>query len=289
MNSRARSVAKLKAAALCLTAILGLFPPVSLAAPGEIVLSAAPRESAARSQEIYEPLAQYLSQATGKTVVYRNPKNWLTYQMEMRSNAYDLVFDGPAFIGWRMEKQSHVPLVKIPGKMSFVAVARADNKQVKSLKDLAGRPLCGFAPPNLATLTIQFEFDNPVRQPQLIEVKGFRAAYDMVLEGKCAGGVLQAKLYEEFDREAKRMKVLFKSTPVPNQGFSAGPRIDAATRTRIVQALLSDEGKRATATMREDFKGQDFEPAKAEEYEGLGVFLSGTWGFDTVPVTAKNR
>jgi ABC-type phosphate/phosphonate transport system substrate-binding protein len=273
----------------CLTAILGLLPLGSIQAAGELVMSAAPRENTIQSQDIYEPLAQYLSRVTGKTVVYRDPGNWLTYQMEMRNNTYDLTFDSPAFIGWRMEHLGHVPLVKLPGKLSIVAFARADNSKVKTVKDLAGRRLCGFAPPNFATLTVQFEFDNPVRQPQLVEIKGFRAAYDMVAEGKCDGGILQAKLFEEFNRQNQRMKILFKSTPVPNQGFSAGPRIDAAMRARIVEALLSEEGRRATSAIRDTFKGQEFEAAKAGEYEGLGVYLSGTWGFNAPPASAKGR
>jgi ABC-type phosphate/phosphonate transport system substrate-binding protein len=289
MNSQGKSTAIPTPAALYLTAILGFFPVNATEAAGELIMSAAPRENTIQSQDIYEPLAQYLSRVTGKTVVYRDPGNWLTYQLEMRNNVYDLTFDSPAFIGWRMENLGHVPLVKLPGKLSIVAFARANNSKVKTLKDLAGRRLCGFAPPNFATLTVQFEFDNPVRQPQLVEIKGFRAAYDMVAEGKCDGGVLQAKLYEDYDRQAHLMKVLFKSTPVPNQGFSAGPRIDATMRARIVEALMSEEGRRATSAIRDTFKGQEFEPAKAQEYEGLGVYLSSTWGFNAPPASAKRR
>jgi ABC-type phosphate/phosphonate transport system substrate-binding protein len=284
MDNSKESCVSGKVAAVFLTLLLGLTLPSLGSGAGEIVFSAAPRESAAKSLEIYEPLATYLSQAIGRPVVYRHSGNWLSYQTEMRKDTYDLLFDGPAFIGWRMEKQSHVPLVKAPGKMTFAAIALADNDKIKSLKDLAGRTLCGFAPPNMATLTVQLEFDNPVRQPILVEVQGFRRAYDMVVEGKCAGGVLQAKLLEEFERDSHRMKVLFLSKPVPNQGFSAGPRVGAATRAKIVEALLSDEGKRATQRMREDFKGQDFVPATAKEYEGLGIFLKDSWGFGSAAI-----
>lgn len=283
MNSQEKPCVPLNSTTICLIAMLGLASAGALGAVDEIVLSAAPRASVAESQEIYEPLARYLSQATGKKVVYRNPRNWLTYQMEMRDGTYDLVFDGPAFVGWRTENLGHVPIVKLPGKLEIAVFARADNGKVRTLKDLVGRTLCGFAPPNLATLVVQFEFDNPVRQPMLVEVKGFRTAYDRVVDGKCAGGILQTKLLDEFDRDAKLMKVLFRSKPMPNQGFSAGPRIDAATRERIAAALLSEEGKRATEPMRTGIKGKEFEPAKAEDYKGLGVILSTSWGFDSAP------
>lgn len=259
--------------------ILGMV--VATPAGANLVFTAPPRESAAKAKEVYQPIADYLTKIAGQKVVFRYADNWLSYQSDMLKGIYDIVFDGPHFISWRMAKQDHSPLVKLPSQLAFVVAAKKDNDAVKELKDVVGRRLCGFPPPNLATLTALYEFKNPVRQPLLVEVKGFQAAYKSVVDGKCAAGVIQVKLWEDFDKEKGATKVLFKSKPVPNQGFSAGgPRVPPELRTKFAEALLTEEGKAATKLLRDEFKGLDFVPAKKEEYEGVALVLRDVWGFE---------
>jgi len=253
----------------------------SAPAAADLVLAAPPRESAAKAREVYQPIADFLTKVSGEKVVFRYTDNWLSYQSDMRKGLYDIVFDGPAFIGWRMAKLDHAPLVKLPGNLAFVVIAKSDNSAIKELKDLAGRKLCGFAPPNLATLTVLVEFTNPVRQPLLVETKAFHSAYMSVVSGKCAAGILQTKLWQEFDKEKTATKAVFKSKPVPNQAFSAGgPRVSPELRSKLAEALLTEEGKAATKRLRDEFKGQDFVPARKEEYEGLGMLMRDVWGFE---------
>jgi len=244
------------------------------------VFSAPPRESEAKAAEVYQPIADFMAKVLGEPVTHRYADNWLTYQSEMRKGEYDLVFDGPHFIGWRMAKLGHVPLVKLPGNLAFVTIVREDNPKVKELKDLAGRSLCGFAPPNLATLTVLFQFDNPARQPALVESRSFADSYKDVVSGKCVGAVLQVTLWQNFEKEKPQTRAVFRSKPVANQAFSAGPKISPENRARLAEALLSPEGKAATNRLREKFKRQDFVPASASDYEGLGVLLRDVWGFD---------
>jgi hypothetical protein len=259
--------------------VFSLFTGTALAAE-EYILTSPPRESKAKGVEIYQPIADYLTQLTGKPFVYRYPQNWLTYQSDMQKGLYDIVFDGPGFIGWRIAKQDHVPLIKVPGNLVFVLVTKKENDKFREFKDMAGHTICAFAPPNMSTLTVQYQFDNPARQPLIVETKSFKAAYEGVLSGKCKGGILQAKMYEEFDKEKQAMKVLFKSKPIANQAFTASARIPPEMRQKITEGLLSPQGEAALAKLREEFKGQKFVPASREEYEGLGMLLRDVWGFD---------
>jgi ABC-type phosphate/phosphonate transport system substrate-binding protein len=252
----------------------------ALPVQAELILSSAPRDSRQKEEEIFKPIADLLSKAAGEKVTFRHGDNYLTYQSEMRKGNYDIVLDGPQFVGWRMAKLSHVPLVKFPGNLVFVAIAKNNQDKIKDLKDLAGRTICAFPPPNLATLTVLYEFSNPARQPLIIEVQNFADVYKGVKSGKCVGGILQAKLYQDLDKEAKAAKVLFTSKPLPNQAFSAGPRVTAEKRERIVQALLSPEGTTATQKLRDVFKIQPLLPASTNEYQGLGKLMRDVWGFE---------
>ncbi len=259
---------------------MGLTVLVCSPARAELILSSAPRDTMEKEEEVFKPIADLLSRAAGEKVTFRYGDNFLVYQSEMRKGNYDIVLDGPQFVGWRMAKLGHVPLVKFPGNLVFVAIAKNNQDKINSLKDLAGRSVCAFPPPNLATLTVQYEFDNPSRQPLITEVQTFADAYKGVKSGKCVGGILQAKLYQDLDKETKAAKVLFTSKPVPNQAISAGPRVTAEKRERIVQTLLSPEGAAATQKLRDVYKIQALLPATVDEYQGLGKLMRDVWGFE---------
>lgn len=263
--------------AMCLL-LSGVFAaPPALA---DLIFSSPPRESRAKGEEVYQPIADYLSKVTGQKVIYRYPDNWLVYQRDMQRGDYDIVFDGPAFIGWRQDKQGHVPLVKLPGKLSFVVAVKKEQQKIQELRQLAGRAVCAFPPPNLATLTVLYEFDNPSRQPLILETQSFPEAYKGVMNGKCLAAILQTKMYEKLAAENGGTKIVFSSRGVPNQGFTAGPRLSSEMKEKIRTGLLSPEGKAATQKLRDEFKVQDFEAATKEEYAGLGKLLRDTWGFD---------
>lgn len=252
------------------------------AVAAEYVFAVPPRESEQKARETYQPIADFLGKVTGAKFTLRYTDNWLTYQSDMRKDVYDFVFDGPQFIGWRMAKLQHAPIAKLQGNLVFVVIARSDNTKVKELKDLAGRSVCGFAPPNLATLTMYVPFTNPSRQPMVREVRqSFKEAYEKVVSKECEGGVLQVAIYDKLNDGPTKdtTQILYKSKPVPNQGFSAGPRIPADMQMKITEALLSPEGQLATAKLRGEFGNKDIMPATPGEYDGLGKLLKDAWGF----------
>jgi len=245
----------------------------------DLVLTAPPRESEQKALEIFQPIADYLTRTLGRPVVYKFSDNWLTYQSEMQKDLYDIVFDGPHFVSYRAARHQHTPLVKLPGKFIFVIIAKKDNDRINKVEDVNGRRMCAPAPPNLAALTALAQYTNPSRQPIVVDTKGFPQTYEGLLSGKCVAAAMQIKVFEKLDKEKKAAKILFESKGLPNQAFSASPRLDAAQRAKLAEALLSPAGKLATAKLREEYNGQDFVPATAQEYEGVHVLLKDVWGF----------
>ncbi len=245
----------------------------------ELVLTSPPRESEQKAREIFQPIADYLTRALNRPVKYKYSDNWLTYQSEMQKDLYDIVFDGPHFVSYRMARHQHTPVVKLPGKFIFVIIAKKENDRISRLEDINGRRLCAPAPPNLAALTALSQYTNPARQPILVDTKGFPQTYDALLKGKCAAAAMQVKVFEKLDSQKKAAKVLFESKGLPNQAISASPRLNPAERVKLAEALLSEGGKQATAKLREEYNGQDFTTATAPEYEGHHALLKDTWGF----------
>lgn len=237
--------------------------------------SAPPRGTQAEEEALYQPVVEYLSRVTGKEVVYKHASNWLVYSRDMALGQYDLVFDGPHFNGWRQARLQHTPILKLPDDFVFVVVSRKDDAKINDMKQLAGRTVCAHAPPNLGTLTLLSRFDNPSRQPQIVETQGWKGAYDGLMEGKCVATVLPIKNLNKFD-SAGRTQILYRHRALPNQAISAGPQIPADVQKKIATALVSAEGQAIARKLLDVYAAKAFVPAQAEEYAGLGDLLKDT-------------
>lgn len=243
-----------------------------------LVFTAPPRETPEAGIEIYQPVADYLSQAIGKKVRYKHPGTWGVYRTEMLKGSYDIIFDGPHFNSYRMEKLSHNILVKIPERHEFTVIVRKD-KPFQTVSQMAGRTFCTHAPPNLGTLVLLSQFDNPSRQPVIINSKGWENIYNGVISGKCVGGVLPMANLKKYDR-SNQTRVVFKTAAMPNQAFSAGPRVSLEDQMKLAQALASPDAAAPTEKLRAAYKvGDGFALASNQEYNGLAEYLRNEWGY----------
>ncbi len=263
------------------TSLEGVARGASAGNENVLVFSAPPRETEEEGIRTYQPIAEYLSRVTGKTIVYKHPNDWLTYQLEMQRGSYDLVFDGPHFNSWRISNLQHSTLVKLADEHAFAVVVRKDDARTSDLKQLAGQKVCGMNPPNLGTLAVLSQFDNPMRQPLIMNSMGWNKIYEGVaFEKKCTAGILPVAVLKKFNNSENVVRVLYKTKTLPNQAFSAGPRVPAGDQAKIAAALVSPDGSTAMARLMSTYgsdKGVAF--ATKAEYAGLDVYLKDTWGY----------
>ena len=236
----------------------------------DLVLSAPPRESKQEGEQVYAPLARHLSQLLGKTVVYEHPQSWQRYEKKMRNDEYDIVFDGPHFAAWRIRHLGAKPLVKLPGSLQFVLLARKDDTQIKSQKDMFGKMICTLPAPNLGALTLFSMFPNPARQPKyrLIE-GGFKEAAVAFLQGECRGVILRTAFYNKKSNQELRdkTKVLRESIALTNQGITSSSRISSRDRDKIIHSLTKGEASTLPILHRFQSKTSSFEPADKLDYK----------------------
>jgi len=254
--------------------------PAALAHGSALVLSAPPRDSAEQGQQIFGPIAEYLSRVLGRPVVYRYSATWGGYQADMQRGAYDIVFDGPHFVSWRIQKAGHNALVKLPGEFVYTAVVRKENTRATQLKDMSGHTVCAHAPPNLGTLVLLNVFDNPLRQPVIVTHDGYKEIYDGLMKGSCEIAMLPLPYLEKIEHGERRTRIVFRTTAMPQQAFSAGPHVNAVEQQKIVSALLSPAAALALVEFRKVYgTGRNLEPANNNEYANLAVYLRDQWGF----------
>ncbi len=250
------------------------------AAFAEFVFTAPPRESAEVGKQNYQPIAEYLTRATGETFVYQHPGTWTNYTKQMQAGAYDVIFDGPHFVSWRTENAQHSVLARLPQAMVWTIVARKDDDRINDVNDLIARRVCAPPSPNFGRLTLWTHFPNPVREPVHVITLGWKDGYQSLITGKCHAAIMPATNYEMYDPERALTKVLKTHEPRPNQAFTAGPRINPQLKQKIRFALLSPEGQEATDRLRARYaKGKQLIPTRNQEYAGVSTVLEHALGW----------
>jgi ABC-type phosphate/phosphonate transport system substrate-binding protein len=260
--------------------LLGLFVCSPQVFAQDLILTAPPREKPADGQKQYGPLADYLTKLFGRKVTYVFPGNWLKYQRDLREDKYDIIFDGPHFISWRMAHLGNEVVVKLPGTLEFYLLAKKDDNSVNSVDDLVAKEVCGVPPPNLASLTVLAAFPNPVRQPVIKGIRGAGAAvFNAFMDGQCVAAVIRTAYYKKFltDEQRAKVKIIYASKPYPNQGITVSKRVSERERDLMVQALTVGDGVKATQPILKRFGGKatHFIPAKHDEYVGINNLLEG--------------
>jgi len=262
--------------------ILSLSAGTSRAAVKTYVFTAPPLASLKKDTAVYGPIAAYLSKALGRKVAYQYPDNWLSYEKNMQEDKYDIIYDGPHFIGWRMARLGNVPLVKLPGKLKFVVFVKVNNKSFKSLADLDGHTVCGLAPPNLATLSLYNQYSNPVREPLIISAGSFPKDYKMVMMGKCTAGVMRDKMFFKLQmKSGKKGRIIWTSKGLTSLGFTASSRVTPRDRKKIVAALTAPAAQAPLKAFFNRFsrKNRKLLPATVKDYAGMGSYLRDVYGF----------
>jgi len=245
-------------------------------------MTAPPRELNGAGSNTYGPLAEHLSILLGEKVTYKQPNNWLEYQRDLRHDVYDIVFDGPHFVSWRIAHLNHEVLVKLPGTLEFIIVVAKDNADIKGINNLVGKRICAIPPPNLATLTAIDQFQNPVRQPIIWGVSGgFNGVLAEFKRQVCPAAVFRTAFYRKKISAEDRagMRVLFQSKALPNQAITVSPRVTAKHKKQIIRSLtLEESGKKAANAIVKRFGGkkiQSFTEASKDEYLQHSLLLEG--------------
>lgn len=262
-------------------AILLVTLPVNTLLAADLIFSAPPRESETAGKILYQPIADYLSKILNKKVIYQYPDNWFNYQNNMKHGAYDIIFDGPHFVSWRIAHLEHQAILKLPGSLEFLLVANANNNKLNKPKDMIGKHFCGVSPPHLSSLTFLGSFSNPVTHPRVQGIKGgMGKVFEAFNNDKCPAAVLRKNYYQKILTEQQRgdLKIVFNSKSLPNQAISVSKQLTKKEKQNIANALTKGEGIALTQAILKrftDYKTTAFIKTNNKEYKGYNRFLEG--------------
>ncbi|MGB0134024.1 PhnD/SsuA/transferrin family substrate-binding protein [Dokdonella sp.] len=105
-------------------ACLALLTTASLAAAAQYRFTPEPTYTPEAAEEIYKPLLDYLSKATGETFVLDIPSNYSDYWREIRQpDNTDFSYDEAHFADYRIKRSQFIPLVHRLQPTSYTLLA----------------------------------------------------------------------------------------------------------------------------------------------------------------------
>jgi len=266
-------------AAIAFLLILSSTALMAADAEPPLIFGTAPTSSPEDTKKAYARMISYLSASTGRTIELHTAANYQEYQINMRRGEYDLAFDGPPFVAWRMERMDHVPLVKLPAEIRIIVVKRETSKYTM-LEELGVHNVntCVVPPPNTLTLIFLNYFPHPARQPNLLPIEGFKNIENCIRSGKGEIAVFRDMYWKKMDKTG--LEVMFEpGIGYPERAISAGPKVSEELRSKIIEALTSEEGAAASKEVLSRFQRDKFVKASPKEFEGQSEMLRPVWGF----------
>jgi len=244
-----------------------------------LVFSTPPTQSPKTTIRNYKPMVDYISEAIGEQIIIDAPKNFQEYTKKMREGKYDLIFDGPHFIKWRIEKQNHVVIAKQPGELHFVIVVKK-GAGFRKLRDLWGRRVCSPAVPHLGTLTLLKLYDNPLREPQIVSVQSFKHALQCLKQGKGSAALVRDKYWLKTKVDKSDLELMYYTRrKMPARGLTVNHRVSKAAQLKITQALTSKKGRKFSEKAFSTIGGGRFVKAEKTDYKDLDNIINIVWGF----------
>lgn len=260
---------------LSLVLVLSLWA-IKPAFAAEFTLTVEPNYPPSQAQEVYKPLLDYLSKATGHTFKLKVGSNYHVHWRDLRANSKtDFAFEEAPFTDFRLDRQGFVPLVKTLEPTRFSLLADA-GLTAAGVKGLIGSRIVSMPAPSLGYLLLAELYPNPLAQPEIQSVAAnWRDGVEMVFAGETDGAMVPnyvAQLYPN-------LAAVNESLEFPGRALTASPAVPAATRKAVTDAMLKLHQNQALYEVLVELGATQFVPAVAADYAGNESMLRGVFGY----------
>jgi len=258
---------------------LGFSPRPASAAGSELVLAVQPIMEEGLTRKAFQPLCDYLAQATGQPCRLLTSPNFYAYWDTVRQGtAFNLVLDAAHFTDYRVQKLGFHVLAKVPDSVTYTLVTR-DSDFVVDTGELVGKRVATLGIPSIGAARLNGLFPNPSRQPVTVEVGAAEQAIRLLLGGKVNAAILPTPIVAQQMASGGGLAVVLTTDPIPHIGISAAPSVDANTRGALRKALLSAHTSEDGKKMLKQIGFERFDAATATVYSGQASILKEYWGY----------
>ncbi len=200
-----------------------------------------PQFEARRISQIWQPILDEVSQRSGVKLELKASPNIPTFEKEFSTGEFDFAYMNPYHAIVANEKQGYTPLLRDNGRNLFGIIVVKKDSPIQSVGELDGKTVA-FPSPNAlgATLLPRAEFDRKFNiKINELYVNSHSSVYLNVLFGKTtAGGGVQKTLSQQPEEIRDKLRILYKTDPVPPHPFTAHSRVDKSVQDKIKAAFL---------------------------------------------------
>jgi hypothetical protein len=241
-------------------------------------LAVEPAYPSEQVQEVYRPLADYLSKSTGHRFTITSPRNYHFHWRDIRQNStVDFVFEEAHFTEYRARRFGFVPLARKIEPTSYAIIADPEYGE-RGLDGLVGRRIATMPSPSLGFALLAEFFKNPVSQPEFrSEATSWRDGPEMVFSGDAEAAMVPDYIARQYPNlvEVARSREFIGTT------LSASPEVPVEVRDAVREALLRIQDDESSYDVLAEIGASGFEAAKAADYTGAEGVLSGFFGYSS--------
>lgn len=248
------------------------------AAAAEYRFTPEPAYTPAAAAEIYKPLLEYLSKATGEKFVLAPAANYSSYWRNiLKPDQTDFSYDEAQFADYRISHLGFIPLVRRSQPTSYSLLANADFEG-KDTKALLSSRIASMPAPSQGYAILMQIFSDPVQQPDISSNStSWRDCLDMVNSGEAQALIFPTWMLETYGNPS--MVTLFTSPEVSGPAILASPSVPEVVRNKVRDALLNVEGAPELGELLLELGITKFVSAVPADYAGDQTMLSGFYGY----------
>ncbi|GAA0699913.1 phosphate/phosphite/phosphonate ABC transporter substrate-binding protein [Marinobacterium maritimum] len=236
-----------------------VFPTAGLqAADGRPVLRVGivPQQSAARLAELWTPILAYLSRQSGYQLDFETAPDIPAFERRLAEGQYDLAYMNPYHYTVFHQQPGYAAIARQKGaRIHGLLVVRRDSP-IMSLQELQGHTLAFPSPAAFAASILP---RGELKQLGIQFTPRYVSSHDSVYLGVAqglfpAGGGIDRTLSNLPESLRGQLRILWRTHGFTPHAFAVHPRLSAATKARLQQALIdmdiTESGRSLLSTIR---------------------------------------
>lgn len=237
----------------------GWASPQNVYAGSKYLVSIPPAIDADTAQALTADLLDLLNKNTGQLFLLAPASNPLSYMDNLQSGRFTVVFEGPHVLGALSALNLMQPVGIFSQNQSYVVVVSKRDNDIYQLSDLAGKPLCTGGIPDLYSLHLLGQIDNPSREPVLLPVADHRRRIRALINGQCQAATIQTTRYLTLDPADgfDDLRIIHQSSTLPGFGVAIANDLPDDLGANITATLTSGEGRRIARSLAIALTGDD--------------------------------
>lgn len=210
----------------------------------DIIMGVVPQQSPLKLQKVWQPIASYLSEKTGKKIIFKTEKSILQFEKVLYSGGYDFAYMSPSHYVIAHKKKGYLAKLRAAKDVKGILVMHKDSN-ITTLNDDKARYL--FPSPNAfaATLLTKYELIEKFKvDPKVLDRARYVNSHDSVYKAVSRGigdigGGIERTFKNLSDLQTKEnLIIVHTTTAYPSHPFAFKPSVDPQIAEKIIQALL---------------------------------------------------